>query len=137
WDPVRSGFHVHVDTRVDPDDRERLRTLLRYLARAPVSPERLHYVESTGQVTYKTRRGADLHYLHAVDILADLAQHIPPPRRPMVSYHGEFANALGRLERRTPDPEAGPREAGACRRARWARLVLRVWRVDPEDCPRC
>src|SRR5690606_18805976 len=88
----RCGFHVHVETRVDPDDRDHLRTLLRYLTRPPVVQERVHYVESTGRVTYRTKKGADLHYLHAVDFLADLSQHIPAPRRQMVSYHGEFAN---------------------------------------------
>lgn len=67
---------------------------------------------------------------------ADLAQHIPPPRRQTVSYHGQFANALGRLESRaTPVPELTA--PGSARRTRWARLILRVWQVDPELCPRC
>jgi hypothetical protein len=61
WPIERSGFHVHVETRVDPDDREHLRTLLKYLTRSPISLDRLHYSELTGQVTYRTKKGATLH----------------------------------------------------------------------------
>lgn len=107
----RCGFHVHVETRVEPEDRERLRTLVRYLTRPPVALDRLHYSEGSGAVHYRTRKGADLHFLHAIDFLADLCQHIPPPGRPMLSYHGHFANALGRLESRSPTPRS-PRPPG-------------------------
>ena len=100
WPVERSGFNIHVDTRVDDDDRVQLKTLLRYLTRPPVALERLSYIESSGQVRYRTRKGAELCYLHAIDFLADLTQHVPPPRRQTVSYHGHFANALGALERR-------------------------------------
>ncbi len=61
WPIECSGFHVHVETRVEPDDREHLRTLLKYLTRSPVALDRLHYSEQTGQVTYRTKKGATLH----------------------------------------------------------------------------
>ena len=137
WPIERSGFNVHVDTRVDDDDRDRLKTLLRYLTRPPVTMDRLHYTESSGQVRYRTRKGAELHYLHAIDFLADLTQHVPPPRRQTVSYHGHFANALGTLERRSEPKTAKSTSLPCPRRAAWSRLVLRVWQVDPELCPRC
>jgi len=63
WPVERSGFHVHVETRVDPDDREHLRTLLKYLTRSPIALDRLNYSEQTGQVTYRTKKGATLHTL--------------------------------------------------------------------------
>lgn len=138
WPVERSGFNVHVDTRVDQDDRDQLKTLLRYLTRPPVAMDRLHYIENSGQVRYRTRKGAELWYLHAVDFLADLTQHIPPPRRQTISYHGHFANAFGSLENRREREEAtNPEAPRSPRRAAWARLVLRVWQVDPERCPRC
>jgi len=138
WRVERSGFHVHVETRVDPDDREHLRTLLKYLTRSPIALDRLNYSEQTGQVTYRTKKGATLHYLHAVDFLADLSQHVPPRGRPILSHHGWFASALGRLERRgQPEPEGAPTSPPPRRRTPWARLILRVWQVDPEKCPRC
>jgi hypothetical protein len=137
WPVERSGFHVHVENAIPEEAREQLRTVVRYLTRAPVSLERLSYDEATGEVAYRTRKGADLRWPHAVDFLADLSQHIPPPRRQTVSYHGHFANALGRLEkRREPAPEE-PASPERSRRTRWARLVLRTWRSDPELCPSC
>ena len=52
-----------------------------------------------------------------------------------MSYHGHFANALGSLERRCKgEPALSPPNR---RRTAWAQLVLRVWKVDPELCPRC
>jgi hypothetical protein len=67
-----------------------------------------------------------------------LAQHIPPPRRQTISYHGHFANALGSLEgRHEPEKTTSSASPPCPRRSSWARLVLRVWRVDPELCPRC
>ena len=136
WPVARSGFRVHVETIIGAEDRERLQTILRYLTRPPIELKRLHYRESTGEVRYRTHKGAELHWLHPVDFLADVAQHIPPPHRQTVSYHGHFANALGRLEGRNPAVPA-PTGANCPRRAAWARLVLRVWRLDPELCPKC
>ena len=56
WPVDRSGFRVHVETRVDPDDRDRLRTLLKYLTRCPVALERIHYVEQSGKSRSPRRR---------------------------------------------------------------------------------
>ena len=138
FDVERSGFHVHVETRVDPDDREHVRTLLKYLTRSPIALERLHYSDRTGQVTYRTKKGATLQYLHPIDFLADLSQHIPPRGRPILSHHGWFASALGRLERRgQPEPDEVSAAPPPRRRTPWGRLILRVWQVDPENCPRC
>ena len=137
WPVDRSGFHVHVETRVDPDDRDRLRTLLKYLTRCPVALERIHYVEQSGEVTLTTKKGATLNYRHALDLLADLSQHIPPRGCRTLSRHGWFACALGQFEERgrpmgerpaTPPP-ARPR------RTPWAILIQWAWKVEPERCP--
>ncbi len=61
WPVERSGFHVHVESRVEPNDREHLRTLLEYLTRSSVVLDRLHYSDRTGQVTYRTKKGVSLH----------------------------------------------------------------------------
>src|ERR1039457_1418911 len=54
------------------------------------------------------------------------------------SYHGHFANAFGSLEsRRQPEEASRSESPPRPRRTAWARLVLRVWQVDPELCPRC
>ena len=35
WPVERTGFNVHVDTRIEPAERGRLKTVLRYLTRPP------------------------------------------------------------------------------------------------------
>jgi hypothetical protein len=56
----------------------------------------------------------------------------------MVSYHGHFANALGRLESRTPSTDgSAPPAAPSPRKFPWAYLILRAWHVAPERCPGC
>ncbi len=54
--PERGGFRVHVESAIPEDDRDRLRTVLRYLTRAPVALERLSYDEATAEVRYRTRK---------------------------------------------------------------------------------
>jgi len=146
WPATRSGFQVHVGELLEPEHRERLRQLLRYQTRPPVDLVRLQYLETTGVVRYRTRKGHDLEWTHPSGFLADFCQHVPEPRSARVSYHGFLANCKGNLSR-PPEPEAGsasmPAGDGGApsgrRRHRipWARLVWRVWNADVERCPFC
>jgi hypothetical protein len=47
WPVERSGFRVHVENAIPEDARDPLRTVLRYLTRAPVALELLNYAEAT------------------------------------------------------------------------------------------
>lgn len=62
---------------VQGEDRDRLRGLVRYLLRAPLSLKRLDSDEASGQVRYRASNGDIKTWRHAIDSLADLAQHIP------------------------------------------------------------
>lgn len=133
WPLERSGFNVYAGPVVQGEDRDRLRGLVRYLLRAPLSLKRLDYDEASGQVRYRASSGDIKTWSHAIDFLAELAQHIPKARQQTVSYHGWFANATGHLSRK----EERVVEKAPNSRGRWAARVLRVWQVDPELCPRC
>jgi hypothetical protein len=74
----------------DSEGRERL---LRYCARPPLSLERLQLLPN-GLVAYALRRpwGKQTHrVLTPLDFLARLAALIPPPRHPLIVFHGVFA----------------------------------------------
>jgi putative transposase len=69
-------------------------SLVRYLVRPPLALDRL--TESTGgQPLYQFRRpwrdGSTALLLDPLELLERLAALVPPPRRPLVAYHGLLA----------------------------------------------
>ena len=81
-----------------------------------------------------------------LEFLARVVDHIPEPSQQTVRYWGFYANAA-RGKRRKAAPAADgtpmPRQQGdtdeSTRRARlsWAKLIHRVYEVDPLLCPFC
>jgi len=91
-----------------------------------------------------------LDWVHAI------TTQIPDPRQHMVRYQGAYANRVRRLYRAQERTEVGeqrgageePRRASepeaddvpewvTQRRRSWARLLRRIYEVDPLVCPRC
>ena len=145
-----SGFSAHGAVRVE--DRAGAGRLGRYMIRCPVVLKRLTWEEDTGEVVYRGRpsRRAGLDGGHArwdvLEFLARVVDHIPEPSQQTVRYWGFYANAA-RGKRRKAAPAADgtpmPRQQGdtdeSTRRARlsWAKLIHRVYEVDPLLCPFC
>ncbi len=78
---------------VSAHDREGRERLLRYCARPPLSLERLS-VLADGRVAYRIKnpRGPQTHrVMSPTQFLARLCALIPPPRHPLVRFHGVFA----------------------------------------------
>jgi hypothetical protein len=89
-----AGFNLHAGVRVAADDRAGLERLCRYVARPAVCAERVALRED-GTVTYRLktpRRSGETHrVMRPGEFLARLVALIPPPRFPLVRYHGVFA----------------------------------------------
>lgn len=89
-----SGYSLHAGVVIAKGDREARERLFRYCARAPLSLDRLR-VTDEGQVIYRVRNAHQRSRTHRVmtpvDFLARLAALIPPPRHPLVRYHGVLA----------------------------------------------
>jgi hypothetical protein len=88
------GFSLHADVAVPARRRDQLEKLCRYLVRPQLAGERL--TESTGgQLLYHFRRpwrdGSTALLLDPLELLARLAALVPPPRRPLLAYHGLLA----------------------------------------------
>ncbi len=141
-----SGFQVHCGRPVEADDRQALQRLAAYLLRPSFAATRLRYEPGTGQVHYGTAKGV-ARSLDALDWIARVIAHIPDPGEQMVRYYGWYSNA-SRGKRRlaglavaasTPSDERET-EADCFSRARrqsWARLLRKIYEVDPLTCPRC
>jgi hypothetical protein len=140
-----AGFQVHADRPIEAHKRDSLERLLRYMARPPISSERIR-LRDDGKVTFYLKRarrnGVNALVFDGVSLVARLAALIPPPGMNMRLFYGVFA-ANHPLRRRilpaVPDPKktgvatAPPRPA----RLSWAELLHRVFRVDALQCPEC
>jgi hypothetical protein len=139
-----AGFSLHADVAVPERRRDQLERLCRYLLRPPLAVERL--TESTGgQLLYQFKRpwrdGSTALLMNPLELLERLAVLVPPPRRPLLAYHGLLAP---RAEWRStivppPAPDDARADAGARapRRWPWAQLLHRVFAIEILVCDRC
>jgi len=153
-----TGFSVHNRVRVEPEDEAAVERLARYIMRPPISLERLGW-DGVGEVRYRRKRGhegrgmseREVEAFDPAEFLARVIMHIPEPRRHLVRYYGWYSNvSRGRRRRAEPNrPDVGvevgepshaaraeARDARALRRS-WAKLIKRIYEVDPLVCPSC
>ena len=146
-----SGFSVHGAVRVE--DRQGAARLGRYMIRCPLALNRLSWNEDTAEVAYTARparRSAPRPATASWDVLEFIARvvdHIPEPSQQTTRYWGFYANAARGKRRKAGEQEAAARPTLAgddavdtfTRQARlsWAKLIRRVYEVDPLLCPFC
>ena len=129
--------------RILNEEPARLAHMARYLVRPPVATGR---VSSTpdGRVLLEVpadpAKGAEV--LDPLEWVHRITTQIPDPRKHLVRYAGAYANRSRRQYRREghgvrvvePVREDEPPRTG---RASWARLLRRLFEVDPLLCPAC
>jgi hypothetical protein len=107
----------------------------------------------------------NVHMFDALDFLAELTQHIPPKGTQLIRRYGLYSSRIkGRWEEmdyiaerapegwrgeheRSVDPDEEPLEFSPlpdseevdslARKSAWARLLARVYEIDPLVCPEC
>jgi hypothetical protein len=134
-----------------------------YIARAPLSLQKLTYDALGGKVLYHTSYNPWFKHnttlWDAMDFIAALTQFIPPWGVRCIHYYGLHSSRCKARWQRLPHvarvapvgwkdshAEQLPTDAGhpktqtvpqrACRSA-WARLIAKVYEIDPLICPRC
>jgi hypothetical protein len=158
----KRGFDIHAAVAVTASDRDGRERLLRYCARAPLSLERLALLPD-GRIAYRIKapRGRQTHrVMTPLQFLARLCALIPPPRHPLIRFHGVFAphsawrRAVVSLPRQAPSLEPRPARIESPKafanaqpevqdspklRSRigidWATLLKRVYDLDALACP--
>ena len=140
-----SGYTVHNAVRVAASDAEGRRSLAAYMLRAPFSLEKTSYDAASGTVIYRSRLHATLkrnfQLMPGVQWLELLCKHIPDRHEHLVRYYGRYSSRTRGAERERPEidePEAdsaGPARQAA--KAAWAKLIRKVYEVDPLLCPEC
>jgi hypothetical protein len=100
-----------------------------YVVRNPLSLQRLVYLDGQQAVIYKGLKhnptlGRNFESMDPLEWLARMADHIPDPGRHRALEPGE------------PTLEAAPAKKRRCS-ASWARLISKVFHVDPLTCAKC
>jgi hypothetical protein len=141
----RSGFSVFGRQRIPNEEPARLAHMARYLVRPPVATGRVSS-SPDGRVLLEVpadpATGAEVLVLDPLEWVHRITTQIPDPRRHLVRYAGAYANRCRRQYRReghgvrvvAPVREDEPPRTG---RASWARLLRRLFEVDPLLCPAC
>jgi len=119
---------------------------------APLALKRLSCNEETAQVGYTarpTRRVGPWPTAASWDVLEFIARvvdHIPEPSQQMIRYWGFYANAARGKRRKVeeveptstqPSPEDTDDTFTRHARLSWAKLIRRVYEIDPLLCPFC
>jgi hypothetical protein len=137
-----SGFNVHCGPRIQPGDENAMENLARYIVRASFSQERMIYAPDQSKVFYKGKDGKHEKGFDALEWMAAMCSHVPNEGEQMVRYYGYYSNvSRGRHKGKNEDgaipcildTEGSSKE----QRKSWARLIQKIYEVDPLTCPKC
>jgi hypothetical protein len=137
------GFSAHVGEPIDPEDKQRLEDTAAYLVRNPRSLKKLVYLDGQQAVLYRSRMnpslGRNFEALDPLEWLARMSDHIPDPGQHRTILYGHYANRVrGTRQHREAEMREGPAELPRRRCSpSWARLIAKVYHVDPLVCSRC
>jgi hypothetical protein len=154
------GVSLHANVAVPARDRRRLEKLCRYIARPPVSTQRLAKL-GDGRLLYRLKRkwrdGTTHVVFQPLELVEKLAAIVPPPRIHMIRYRGVLApragsrrDIVGPPMSKTANAKVVDDDANDCAHAsrrwmfaaRWlaaprAKLMQRVFAIDVLECPGC
>jgi hypothetical protein len=141
------GFSLHANTHINTHSRDRLRKLIEYIARGPLSNKRLEIVgEDKVKLQLKTpwSDGTTHLLLSYSEFIEKLVALIPPPRTHLVRWSGCFAPNSSYRKEITLQPtvkkgflfQEEPDERGF-RNYRWAKMLAKVFGIDVLKCDDC
>jgi len=154
-----SGFSVDNSVKIPATSKAARMNLSQYIIRHPVSLNKIMYIKEKANVLYHTKYNdywkENIKLLKAADFIAELTQHIPPKHKHLIRYYGLYSSRTkgkaskdGSLAKfgYNATPENKPDHASdsemetvsskASKRS-WARLIQKVYEVDPLICPKC
>jgi hypothetical protein len=150
WTP--SGFSVYAEQLVLDHEPQRLDKLARYLTRAPVRVDAVSETQDS-RVSLTTTphplTGQTLLLLDPPDWVHAICQQIPDRDQHLTRFYGAYANRIRNTLLTHPAPQTGsadsqptadadsPSASSRASRASWARLIRKVFEVDPLICARC
>jgi hypothetical protein len=137
------GFSAHVGEAIPFEHKKAMEDVACYLVRNALSLKKLVYLDGQQAVLYRSRMnpslGRNFEAMDPLEWLARMADHIPDPGQHRTILYGEYANRTrGARQRSEPGLATAPAESPRqpCSPT-WARLISKVYQVDPLVCTRC
>ena len=102
----------------------------------------MSYIPEESKVVYQSKDGKEEKVFDALEWLAAMCSHVPNKGEQMVRYYGFYSNgSRGKRKKQDRDkrissilePEGSSKEY----RKNWARLIQKIYEVDPLTCPKC
>jgi len=142
-----NGFSLHANTAINAQRRDQLRKLIEYIARGPLSNERLEITED-GKVKLQLKtRWSDgtTHLLFTLsEFIEKLSALIPPPKSHLVRWAGVFAPNSPYRKKITLRPEIkkgfqfkGETEKSGFKNYSWSKMLAHVFKIDVTKCESC
>ncbi len=143
-----TGFNVYCGDPIHHEEQESIEKLAQYIVRAPISQERMFYIPAdksnndVNKIIYRGKNSGITQVFDALDWLARLVTHIPNKGEQFVRYYGFYSNkARGQRKKADADDKIPSIvDSGVSKKAfrkSWARLIQKVYNVDPLKCTYC
>ena len=119
-----------------------MENLARYIVRASFSQERMAYIREESKVVYQSKDGKSEKVFDALERLAAMCSHVPNKGEQMVRYYGYYSNVARGKRKKAEEDDLIPsilESEGSSKeyRKNWARLIQKIYEVDPLTCPKC
>lgn len=140
-----NGFSLHANTSTNTLARERLRNLVEYIARGPLSNECLEITKS-GNVKLKLKTAytdGTSHLLFTpTEFIEKLSAIIPPPKSHLVKWSGVFAPNSPHRKNITLKPnvkkgfafKSNDTEDNPLKNYSWSEMLAKVFKIDVTKC---
>lgn len=155
-----SGFSVHNEVRIKPDDAKGIENLSQYIIRNSFSLEKLKYEEGDSSVIFRSKmthgeNKRNFYVFSPLEFIAAITQHIPEPYFQLTRMYGWYSNRMRgdrkkqeERKKKTTEGESGTIEDSKIIDVRnfkpkripqlmWRECIKKVWEVDPLTCPKC
>ena len=93
-------------------------------------------------MVYESKDGKEEKIFDALEWLAAMCSHVPNKGQQMVRYVGFYSNVARGKRKKNDQDELIPsilEPGGSAKeyKRNWARLIQKIYEVDPLTCPRC
>ena len=126
--------------------KEAIERLTRYMSRAPLSVERIHYHAEEQTVTVDAEKSqAGSRNWPVPEFFALLAAHIPCLYESLITYYGVYSSShRGKCKHENHEErieeivvEAVSVTPGTSRHSSWAKWIRKIYETDPLTCSEC